>query len=358
MQGANGGYLVQTNAAGFRSDREFEDRQRPGVFRALLYGDSQSSGDGIPNARRFSDLLEAALPGLEINNYALSGTATDQQYLASQEHGAVEHDLVVIALYVENIRRITRRVVRARDATGAEFFSAKPYFEFDGEGLTLHHVPVPKERWTEQTLPQELLPHVYSYGEANLVFRNHSSRHARVMRILARLGPLRRVAKRVLTRIRTFQPLPDYDRADTPGWLLMRQILRQWIAASRSPVLLVPLPHDSSLSRLSDPSRYQARFRELAVETGCHLHDPLPQLLERTALERAAPWSDEYGHLTAEGHEAIAELLLPVVRGLMDADRPHGARPDSDAAAIPSRIAPRGGRSEDEAGGMPSAHVA
>ena len=138
VQGANGGYLVRTNAAGFRSDREFVDKRPPGVFRALLFGDSQSSGDGMPNALRYSDLLEAALPGLEINNYALSGTATDQQYLAYQEHASTDHDLLVIGLYVENIRRITRRVIKARDAAGDAFFRAKPYYELDGEELRLH----------------------------------------------------------------------------------------------------------------------------------------------------------------------------------------------------------------------------
>lgn len=317
VQGANGGYLVQTNAAGFRSDREFVDPQTPGVFRALLYGDSQSSGDGITNALRYSDLLEAALPGLEVNNYALSGTATDQQYLAYLEHASVEHDLVVIGLYVENIRRITRRIIRARDAMGMEFFRAKPYYELDGEGLTLHNVPVPKQLWTEETLPNDLLPYVYSYGEANLIFRNHSSRHETVMRILAHLGPMRLLAKRVLTRFRKFQPVPDYDRPDTSGWLLMRAILKEWITASRTPVLLVPLPHDSSLFGLSDPSKYQARFRELSVETGCNLYDPLPELLKLTANERHSLWSDAYGHLSAKGHESIAGLLLPVVQGLM-----------------------------------------
>ncbi len=319
VQGPNGGYLVRTNAAGFRSDREFANARTPGTFRALLYGDSQSSGDGIPNAARYSDLLEAALPGLEIDNYAVSGTATDQHWLIHREHGAVEHDLVVIAVYVENIRRITRRVVRARDAAGAELFTAKPYFELDGQGLTVRHVPVPKQLWTEDTLPTDLRPHVYSFGEANLVFRNHSARHDRLMRVLARMGPVRRVAKHVLTRVRRFQPLPDYDRPDTPGWSLMRAILTAWIGASRTPVLLVPLPHDSSLARLSDPGNCQARFRELAADTGCHLYDPLPALLQRTAPERAALWSDAYGHLSADGHAAIAALLRPVLQRLMAA---------------------------------------
>jgi len=316
VQGASGGYLVRTNAAGFRSDREFRLERDPGVFRALLFGDSQTAGDGTANALRYSDLLEASVPGLEVNNYAVSGSATDQQYLTYQDHADTPHDLVVIGLYVENIRRITRRIVQARDASGAEVFRAKPYFELNQGDLTLHNIPVPKHAWTDATLPNELRPHVYSYGEANYFFRRQSRQHETVMRLFAHLGPLRSVAKRVLTRFRKFQPLPDYDSCDTPGWSLLRAILKTWIAESRTPVLLVPLPHDSSLAGLSDPANYQARFREIADETSCYLYDPLPALLQLSLVERQALWSDSYGHLSVHGHAAIARLLVPVLERL------------------------------------------
>jgi hypothetical protein len=99
--------------------------------------------------------------------------------------------------------------------------------------------------------------------------------------------------------------------------LLLREILREWIAASSTPVLLVPLPHDSSLVGLSDPRKYQARFLELAAETGCHLYDPLPELLKLKASERHALWSDAYGHLSVQGHAAIARLLGPLFQCFM-----------------------------------------
>ena len=66
-----------------------------GTFRVLLFGDSQSAGEGMVNAHRYSDLLERAVPGLEVHNYAVSGTGTDQQYLTYLEHRSVQHDLVV-----------------------------------------------------------------------------------------------------------------------------------------------------------------------------------------------------------------------------------------------------------------------
>ena len=301
VQGTNGGYLVRTNAAGFRSDREFVRDKQPDVFRVMLFGDSQTAGDGTSNALRYSDLLEREVPQLEVYNYALTGTATDQQFLAYRDNSAVAHDLVVIGLYVENIRRVTRRIVKSRDVSGDEYFRPKPYFALERDQLVLHNVPVPKQPWTEATLPNELLPHVYTFGEEYSFFRSPSHQHASVLKRLAPAGPVRRALKSLVSPFRKWNPLPDYDTPRQPAWLLLRKILATWIAESPVPVLVVPLPHDSSLSGLSDPSNYQARFRELARDTGCRIFDPLPALMTLDEAARAALWSADYGHLSAQG---------------------------------------------------------
>jgi carbamoyltransferase len=44
VQSESGGYLVRTNAAGFRSDCEFVKERSPGKARAILFGDSQTAG--------------------------------------------------------------------------------------------------------------------------------------------------------------------------------------------------------------------------------------------------------------------------------------------------------------------------
>src|SRR5262245_10687095 len=76
-----GGYLLRTNEAGFRSEREFEPHRQAGGARILLFGDSFTAGDGVSNAHRFSDVLETLVPGTEVYNFGLPGTGTDQQYL-------------------------------------------------------------------------------------------------------------------------------------------------------------------------------------------------------------------------------------------------------------------------------------
>ena len=323
VQGVNGGYLVRTNAAGFRSEREFVRERSPGTFRALLFGDSQTAGDGAANALRFSDLIEQSVPGLEVYNYALSGTGTDQHYLTYGEVGAVEHDLVVIGLFVENIRRLTPRVLRSRDITGDEVYRAKPYFDFEDGELALRNVPVPKQAWTEETLPAELRPHVYTYGNEYSFFRDPSQAHARLLRRLAPAG-VRALVRSLMARFRTFQPLPEYNSPRTAEWLLLREILSRWIKQSCVPVLVVTLPHDTGMREESDPQNYQARFRELAIETGCLIYDPLPQLLELPAEERLGLWSSAYWHLSVPGHEVIARLLSPVLKKIM-AQRLDGA---------------------------------
>lgn len=317
VQGAHGGYLVRTNAAGYRSEREFVRDKPPGVFRVMLFGDSQTAGDGVSNALRYSDLLERAVPNLEVYNHALSGTATDQQFLTFKDNAEVAHDLIVIGLFVENIRRVSRRIVKSRDITGEEYFRPKPYYELDRDHLTLHNVPVPRQTWTEETLPKELLPHVYAFGDENSFFKDPSQQHASVIKRLVPAGPVRSALKALASPFRKWQPLPDYDSPQKPGWLLLRKILSEWIAQSTAPVLVVLLPHDSSFTGMSDPRNYQARFHELARDTGCRVFDPLPDLMKLDDAARAALWSADYGHFSARGHEMIARLLAPQVQQFM-----------------------------------------
>jgi len=322
----NGGYLVRANSTGFRSDKEFVEARAPGTFRALVFGDSQSAGDGVMNAQRYTDLLEKAVPGLEVYNYSISGTAPDQQYLAWQEQSKIGHDLLIIALYVENIRRVNSRFLKSRDGTGEEYIRAKPYYLIENGELVLHHVPVPKQPWTEATLPPELLPHCYmSQGLQQGKVANHIRDGAKA--ILGKVLPesVRRALKTAAMRTERFRPVPDYDSADKPGWLLLRRILEDWIRASRTPVLVMPIPHYFFLSSPDDAAGYQARFGELAKATGCQLYDSLPDLMKLSAEERGNLWSDASGHPSAHGHEIFAKLLAPVLQGLMRANPGHPA---------------------------------
>lgn len=316
----NGGYLVSTNAAGFRSDREYVQERKPGTFRAIIFGDSQTAGDGVINAQRYTDLLEKAIPNFELYNYALSGTGPDQQFLAYQEFCGVEHDLLIIALYVENIRRVTSRMIMSRDSSGEQSYRAKPYYLVDNDELVLHNVPVPKQTFTEQTLPKELFPYCYPpHGQqSSQSLTGQLKKH--VTSIIGSTVPmagLLRAAKSAAMRLDKFRPVPDFDSADSPGWIVLRRILKEWIKSSKTPVLVSPIPHYYFFDSPEDAAGYQARFRELAEETNCLLYDPLPDLLKLPAEDRKILWSDSSGHISIRGNQLIADTYAPVIRDII-----------------------------------------
>ncbi|MBX7165042.1 MAG: SGNH/GDSL hydrolase family protein [Pirellulales bacterium] len=296
-----GGYLLQTNAAGFRSNREFVKERTPGKFRAILFGDSMTAGDGVANADRYSDQLEAMVPHLEVYNYGLPGTGTDQHYIAFQDCADVEYDLLVIGLYVENIGRVANRFRTFAGERGEKVIYAKPYFLLENDELTLHHIPVPKAALTKESMSPEDLKHV-----------NWGVPHAGLREVVKKLG-LRDLAQKI-TR---FQPLPEYASPDHPDWKLLSKIVSNWAGESRAPVLIVLLPMWPFTEESSDPTPYQARYRELAAQIGCYLHDPLPDLWKYTPEERRAFRFKVDSHYTPAGHKAIAASIAPTIERIM-----------------------------------------
>ena len=303
MPHATGGYLIRTNNLGFRCDHDVTAARPAGGKRVLLFGDSFTAGDLVSNGSRYGDLLERAIPGVQVLNFGLPGTGTDQHYLAWREYGAgLEHDLLVISILVENIRRVASRARTFENERGEPLVYAKPYYELaDGE-LVLRNVPVPKKGLREDELDEETRGAV-----------DRGGRFERLRGIVNQLG-LRDLAQKV-TR---YQPLPEYDRADSPPWMLMRAILERWIAEHRGPVLVMPIPLYQYVEETASPAEYRARFGELAAASGCSLHDPLDDLQRHTSEERRAFRFENDPHPTAAGHAALAASLAPVVESLLE----------------------------------------
>jgi carbamoyltransferase len=300
-----GGYLLRANAAGFRSDREFEAPRSPGRRRVLLFGDSYTAGDGVSNGSRYGDLLERFVPGIEVYNYGLPGTGTDQHYLVYADVAPrIEHDLVIVAVLVENIRRVVAHYRLFENAEGANVALAKPYFTLDAnDQLSLHNVPVPPEQVSLDALPPEERQHVDRGGDLPLV-----------RRALNLLGP---GVKSLLQSAIGQNPLPAYDSADDPAWRLMRAILARWVSESAVPVLIVPLPLYHYVEGIADASAYQARFAEVARATGAHLHDPLPDLHALSAPERRSLRFERDVHPTPRAHDLLARSIASAVERLL-----------------------------------------
>lgn len=326
ITGQGASYLLRTNSDGFRSEVEFERRPHPQGRRALVFGDSQTAGEGVSNRKRFTDLIEARPGSPQLYNLALTGTGTDQQLMAYREFAPLlPHDLLVLCVYVENVTRIHQKVLRWPDPDGQWNYYGKPYFELTGGQLELHGVPVPERPWNDETLPAALRltdePVTVAQAAAEPgglrgLVRRHVSAETR-----RRMVPvLRRFVRR--------KGLPAYESAHTPHWQLMRGILRQWIAESRVPVLVVPLPAVHFLFEPNDAGPCLARFRELAKETGCRLFDPLPGLWNLSPEQRHACWNYENSHLSEAGHQQLATLLAPVIDAML---QPEPARTQQPA---------------------------
>lgn len=304
-----GGYLVRANAAGFRSDREFVDARAPGLRRVLLFGDSYTAGDGVSNGSRYGDLLEQLVPGIEVYNYGLPGTGTDQHYLVYADVAAhVEHDLVIVAVLVENIRRVVAHYRLFESADGANVALAKPYFSLDEQRLALHNVPVPPAQVSLDALPAHERQHVDRGGD-----------FAVVRRALNLLGPgLKSLVQGALGQ----NPLPAYDSPNDPAWRLLRAILARWVAESTVPVLIVPLPLYHYVEGIADPSAYQARFAELARDARAHVYDPLPDLLALPADDRRALRFERDVHPTPLAHERLARSIARAMTPFLSASSP------------------------------------
>jgi carbamoyltransferase len=233
-----------------------------------------------------------------VYNFGLPGTGTDQQYLTYKEYAeGFDHDLLLIAVLVENIQRVANRYRYWSDDAGATRLYAKPFYELVQGKLRLCGVPVPWKPIEEsQLLPEDkirLCP---------------VSRFPRLKTLIAAIG-----MKDVHLRLRRHSLLSEYNNPADPAWCLMRAILERWIREHPKPVLLMPIPLHNFVEETSNPTAYQKRFREVREATGCFLHDPIEDLLRYPLIERRAFRYANDPHLTSTGHMALAKSLKSAI---------------------------------------------
>lgn len=309
-----GGYLIRVNGAGFRSEHEYVEDKAPDKYRVLLFGDSFTAGDGVSNKHRFGDLLENLIPGLEVYNFGLPGTGTDQHYLVYREVAErYEHDLVVIAVQVENIRRIASRYRLSANTAGEPILLAKPYFELGPDGeLFLKNTPVPKAPLAPDELPE---------GEAAFVDRG--GRLPLLRQVVNALGGS---VKGLAQKVTRFQPLPEYGSAAGPEWLLMRSILRHWSDESRCPVIVMPVPLYYYVEESADSSSYRKRFDEIREWSNVTMHDPLPDFLAVPKNKRRSLRFESDVHPTPAYHQVLADSLAVAIRSVLPREKAEATR--------------------------------
>lgn len=306
IQHESGGYLLRTNNIGFRSEHDFIPEKDPSKLRILLFGDSFTAGDGVSNKYRYGDLLETMLPDVEVYNFGLPGTGTDQHYLTFREIAAgFEHDLVVIAAQVENIRRVAARHRLSILANGEHVLIPKPYFELDGnESLVLKNVPVPNK--TKK--PEEL-------AEADRVHVDQGGRMLWVRQLINKAGG---PAKEIAQRISNYQPLPEYDQPDGREWALMKAIIGQWISECEKPVIIMPIPLYQYVEETASPDGFRERFAELSKSAGVTMHDPMPDYYAVPKAERRGFRFEKDIHPTPAHHRLLAGSLAKAVETVLE----------------------------------------
>jgi hypothetical protein len=122
--------------------------------------------------------------------------------------------------------------------------------------------------------------------------------------------------KRQALKLLRYQPIKEYDDPHYGPWRVMRAILQTWITQNPQPVIVMPVPLFHHVWGIADPTSYQARLREAATQAGGIFFDPLNDLMKYSLAERKLFYFSD-GHLTREGHEALARSLAQRVELLL-----------------------------------------
>lgn len=280
-------HAVATNSVGMRSLREYPREIPSGRTRIAFLGDSYTAGDGVSNAQRFTDLLEARYPHLDAMNFGLNGTGTDQQVLIFEtvaRHYAA--DAYVFCICVENIARNLYTCFPSFDYREQQVvYRPKPYFELTADGLVLRNQPVSLEKRHKDALGDWRCDFPYLPGSDD--------------------------------------PYAIYAHPDRPHWQTMRAILDRFTGAvAGKPVFIVPMPMYNHYLEQHPPT-YWPRFRELEdPPAAVYVVDLLPALTRRPRAERESFRFRDDPHYTAAAHAVVADAIDRVLRercpGLLD----------------------------------------
>lgn len=297
-----GNYEIAVNPAGIRSDREYSHRKPVGIFRMLVFGDSYVAGQFVSNNQRFSELLERRNQNLEVINFGLEGTGTDQQLLLYERIGPTyEHDLVLLFPFLQNIRR---NLVEAREGydpkTGDRVVRYKPRFELAGVDLVLRNVPVPQGGQTQKTTVQDVTDS--TTGVAG--------------QVKARLStmPGAYAVKKALYGVFPWEPFPEYRNSRTPAWQLMEAIIRRFKSSCGAvPFVIVPVFYDNYV-RYRMARNYWSRFSSLSAMPRTYVIDLLPYF-KRIGPDAIRAFQRPHDcHFSEFGHVLLANALEEELR--------------------------------------------
>jgi carbamoyltransferase len=261
----------------------------------VLLGDSYTAGHGVNNSDRFSDLLEKSYPNLDVMNFGLSGTGTDQQLLIYETLAKpFEGDAYIFAPFYNNIvRNELHMSMMVEHRTGDVWFRAKPYFTVDGGRLVLHNQPVPNELVSEKEAVERLAPlERWNLGETKRVMPQWMLWNLLVNKIFLSL----------------VNPYSGYESESSQSWRLMRAIIERFIKqVDGKPVFLVPLPEFRHFAMGLTPT-YLGRFAELQKKN-CFVMDLLPYFKRLSPEDRRNCRFVNDTHYSPLAHRVVADAI-------------------------------------------------
>lgn len=302
---ADGFYLLRTNSTGMRSDKEYPLRRPPERRRIAVFGDSYTAGDGVKNADRFSDLLETLHPHLDVLNFGLNGSGTDQQLLIYESLAKpFEVDAYVFCVWLaDNVRNLTDML--ATQVGDKILYRPKPYFTVDNDNLVLHNQPVPANSISEE----EVLKSVKSF-----TLDEPSVRRALTW-ALADLAGWRIIPQwlreslslRISLALR--HPYGSYDSEHNPSWQLMRLIIQRFaVQVDEKPLFILPIPTiHHIMGRVA--SSYLDRFVPFHEPARLRFMVDVLPYFKRLPKEKLMKCFLADTHFSPLGHQVMAEAI-------------------------------------------------
>lgn len=296
--------IYSTNSHGFRND--FNTKQGQVGLSYAFVGDSFTFSFGVNDNETFIQLLNSQ--GKQENgylNFGVPGYSTDQEYLLIKRR--VLHfspDVILLVVYLGN-DLFDNELPFPLQAS-----RAKPYYELMSNELVLRNTPVPMEpKPVEQ----------YKTDLRRVVLGEDSNADGLIARIVNRIELLRLLKRNLLKD-------PDYsnkfqgrfEHAVNLFTAIVEQI-RDACMQKEINMKLVLMPGRSYVEQpYSTSAQFQDYLRGEIVENSEKMKVNVIDLaahLRKRYQENPGKWYyPNEGHLTAEGHRIVFDILSPLLQ--------------------------------------------
>jgi len=246
--------------------------------------------------------MEKSFPQLDVLNFGLPGSGTDQQLLVYENIAKpFEADAYIFAICTTNILRNQVGMLPTREpGANVVWFRSKPFFTLEEDRLVLHNQPVPNERISEQEALRRL--------GAGLALGEISPARRLALRLIPRWMQHITILQRISAA--AGQQYRGYESADAHSWRLMRAIVERFTGqVCEKPVFILPVPIHHHVVNNLRPT-YMSRFA--ALEEPAKLRfvvDILPYFRRLSPQTRRACYFKNDVHYSPFGHAIIFEAI-------------------------------------------------